>query len=389
MEGSYNVNYEGLGKISEYIDKKYPDKVKIHLDNKIKNARNIDVHVGIKKVENNFLNVSFDIEGIKTEDVEIVMEAIKNEQKYITLSSGELVKIANKSIEELVGITDSISNLKVGENKISKIKALQLAQISKNIQEELVKMDEFKDLFHKIKNRQEIEPHNINVQLFPYQKLGFNWLKNMYDIGFGGLDHVLASGDDVNMLVLDTEVYSNTGGQASKASKAGAVAKFSASGKPTKKKDLAAILMTYGNIYVAKVSMGANQNQTLKAIREAESYSGPSIIIAYSPCIEHGIKAGMGKFQTEEKLATEVGYWPIFRYDPRLAEKGKNPLQLDTRNPAWDKYEDFLLGERRYATLAAEFPEKAKELLEANLKNAKDNWNYYKRMAAMDYSAEE
>ena len=187
IEGTYNVNYEGLGKISEYIDKKYADRVKIHLENKIKNARNIDVHIGIKKVENNFLNVSFDIEGIKTEDVEIVMEAIKNEQKYITLSSGELVKIANKSIEELVGIVDSISNLKVGENKISKIKALQLAQISKNIQEDLVKIDEFKDLFHKIKNRQEIEPHNINVQLFPYQKLGFNWLKNMYDIGFGGV----------------------------------------------------------------------------------------------------------------------------------------------------------------------------------------------------------
>ena len=210
-----------------------------------------------------------------------------------------------------------------------------------------------------------------------------------YDIGFGGLDHVLASGDDVNILVLDTEVYSNTGGQSSKSSRTGAVAKFAASGKPAKKKDLAAILMTYGNIYVAKVSMGANQNQTLKAIREAEAYPGPSIIIAYSPCIEHGIKAGMGKFQTEEKLATEVGYWPIFRFDPRLAEKGKNPLQLDTRNPAWEKYEEFLLGERRYATLAAEFPEKAKELLEANLKNAKDNWNYYKRMAAMDYSIEE
>ena len=210
-----------------------------------------------------------------------------------------------------------------------------------------------------------------------------------YDIGFGGLDHVLASGDDVNILVLDTEVYSNTGGQASKSSRAGAVAKFAASGKPAKKKDLAAILMTYGNIYVAKVSMGANQNQTLKAVREAEAYPGPSIIIAYSPCIEHGIKAGMGKFQTEEKLATEVGYWPIFRFDPRLAEKGKNPLQLDTRNPAWDKYEDFLLGERRYATLAAEFPEKAKELLEANLKNAKENWNYYKRMAVIDYSIEE
>ena len=207
-EGTYNVNYEGLGKISEYIDKKYADKVKIHLDNKIKNARNIDVHVGIKKAENNFLNVNFDIEGIKTEDVEIVMEAIKNEQKYITLSSGELVKIANKSIEELVGITDSVSNLKVGENKISKIKALQLAQISKNIQDELVKMDEFKDLFHKIKNRQEMEPHNINAQLFPYQKLGFNWLKNMYDIGFGGvLADDMGLGKTLQTISLLNEIY--------------------------------------------------------------------------------------------------------------------------------------------------------------------------------------
>ena len=160
-----------------------------------------------------------------------------------------------------------------------------------------------------------------------------------YDIGFGGIDHVLASGDDVNMLILDTEVYSNTGGQSSKASPAGALAKFASSGKPVKKKDLAAILMTYGNIYVARVSMGANQNQTLKAIREAESYPGPSIIIAYSPCIAHGIKEGMGRGQHEEKLATEVGYWPILRYDPRLAEKGKNPLQLDSKDPAWDKYE--------------------------------------------------
>ena len=208
IEGTYNVNYEGLGKISEYIDKKYADKVKIHLENKIKNARNIDVHIGIKKVENNFLNVSFDIEGIKAEDVEIVMEAIKNEQKYITLSSGELVKIANKSIEELVGIVDSISNLKVGENKISKIKALQLAQISKNIQEDLVKIDEFKDLFHKIKNREEIEPNNIKVNLFLYQKLGFNWLKNMYDIGFGGiLADDMGLGKTLQTISLLNEIY--------------------------------------------------------------------------------------------------------------------------------------------------------------------------------------
>ena len=210
-----------------------------------------------------------------------------------------------------------------------------------------------------------------------------------YDIGYGGLDHVLASGDDVNILVLDTEVYSNTGGQASKSSPAGSVAKFASAGKPVKKKDLAAISMTYGNIYVARISMGANQNQALKAIREAEAYPGPSIIIAYSPCIAHGLKEGMGKSQTEEKLATEVGYWPILRFDPRLAEKGKNPLQLDSKSPAWDKYEEFLKRERRYTTLLAEFPDHAKILFEMNLKNAKDTWNYYKRMAAMDYSTEE
>ena len=210
-----------------------------------------------------------------------------------------------------------------------------------------------------------------------------------YDIGYGGLDHVLASGDDVNILVLDTEVYSNTGGQASKSSPAGSVAKFASAGKPVKKKDLAAISMTYGNIYVARISMGANQNQALKAIKEAEAYPGPSIIIAYSPCIAHGLKEGMGKSQTEEKLATEVGYWPILRFDPRLAEKGKNPLQLDSKSPAWDKYEEFLKRERRYTTLLAEFPDHAKVLFEMNLKNAKDTWNYYKRMAAMDYSTEE
>ncbi len=210
-----------------------------------------------------------------------------------------------------------------------------------------------------------------------------------YDIGYGGLDHVLASGDDINILVLDTEVYSNTGGQASKSSPAGSVAKFASSGRPVKKKDLAAISMTYGNIYVARISMGANQNQALKAIREAEAYPGPSIVIAYSPCIAHGLKEGLGKSQTEEKLATEVGYWPILRFDPRLAENGKNPLQLDSKSPAWDKYEDFLKRERRYTTLLAEFPDHAKVLFEMNLKNAKDTWNYYKRLASMDYSVEE
>lgn len=184
---TYILNYEGLSKISEIIDKKYSDKVKIHLENKIKNARNINIGIEIKKASNNFLDVNFEIEGIKPQDVEIVTEAIKKEKKFITLSSGELVKIANKSMEELLGIVDSIGNIKVGKNRISKVKALQLAQISKNIREDLEKLDEFKELFHKIKNRKEVEPKNIKVSLFPYQKLGFNWLKNMYDIGFGGI----------------------------------------------------------------------------------------------------------------------------------------------------------------------------------------------------------
>ena len=210
-----------------------------------------------------------------------------------------------------------------------------------------------------------------------------------YDIGYGGLDHVLATGDDINILVMDTEVYSNTGGQASKSTPAGSVAKFASAGKLVKKKDLAAISMTYGNIYVARISMGANQNQALKAIREAEAYPGPSIVIAYSPCIAHGLKEGLGKSQTEEKLATEVGYWPILRFDPQLSEKGKNPLQLDSKSPAWEKYEEFLKSERRYSTLLNEFPEQAKVLFEMNVKNAKDTWNYYKRLAAIDYSTEE
>ncbi|MBZ4682976.1 MAG: pyruvate-ferredoxin/flavodoxin oxidoreductase [Fusobacteriaceae bacterium] len=209
-----------------------------------------------------------------------------------------------------------------------------------------------------------------------------------YDIGYGGLDHVLASGDDINILVMDTEVYSNTGGQASKASPTGAVAKFAASGMPVQKKDLAAIAMSYGYIYVAQVSMGANQAQYLKAIREAEAYPGPSLIIAYSPCINHGIRKGMGKSQTEEKLATECGYWPLFRYNPLLEKEGKNPLQIDSKEPVWDKYDEFLMGEVRYATLMASNPERAKELFARNKEEAARRWRQYQRLASLDFSTE-
>ena len=209
-----------------------------------------------------------------------------------------------------------------------------------------------------------------------------------YDIGYGGVDHVLASGEDVNILVVDTEVYSNTGGQASKATRSGAVAKFAAAGKPVQKKDLGAITMSYGYIYVAQVSIGANQAQYLKALKEAEAFDGPSLIIAYAPCINHGIRKGMGKSIEEEKLATECGYWPIYRFNPELEKEGKNPLQIDSKEPIWDKFQSFLMGEVRYATLAKQFPERAKVLFAKNERESKAKLRHYKRLAALDYSEE-
>jgi len=199
-----------------------------------------------------------------------------------------------------------------------------------------------------------------------------------YDIGYGGLDHVIASGHDVNILVLDTEVYSNTGGQSSKATPTGAVAKFAASGKPTRKKDLGMMAMSYGYVYVASVAMGSNKNQFLKAVREAESYRGPSIIIAYSPCINHGIN--MGLTQEEEKRAVEAGYWLLYRYNPMLKEEGKNPLTLDSKEPKAD-LKEFLMGEVRYSSLTRSFPENAETLFQKAADDGKERYNFYKKMA--------
>ena len=201
-----------------------------------------------------------------------------------------------------------------------------------------------------------------------------------YDIGYGGLDHVLAMNEDINILVLDTELYSNTGGQSSKATPVGSIAKFAESGKKTKKKDLGLIAMTYGYVYVASVAMGANRNQFLKAIKEAESYRGPSLIIAYAPCINHGIKAGMGKTQEEEKRAVESGYWPLYRYDPRLAAEGKNPFQLDYQPPNGTIHE-FLMGEVRYAALVKTFPEEAAKLHKQLEESTVSRYKAYKNMA--------
>ncbi len=207
-----------------------------------------------------------------------------------------------------------------------------------------------------------------------------------YDIGFGGLDHVMASGQDINILVMDTEVYSNTGGQSSKATPVGAVAKFAASGKKIRKKDLGAMMMTYGYVYVAQVAMGANNAQYLKAVKEAESYPGPSIIIAYAPCINHGLRATMGATQAEEKKAVQSGYWSLFRYNPLLEAEGKNPFQLDSKEPEWNKFQEFLNGEVRYTSLKKSFPAQADELFAAAEENAKWRYNSYKRLAAMDFS---
>ncbi|TCW42261.1 pyruvate-ferredoxin/flavodoxin oxidoreductase [Thermohydrogenium kirishiense] len=201
-----------------------------------------------------------------------------------------------------------------------------------------------------------------------------------YDIGFGGLDHVLASGEDVNVLVFDTEVYSNTGGQSSKATPVGAVAQFAAAGKAIGKKDLGRIAMSYGYVYVAQIAMGANQAQTIKALKEAESYPGPSLIIAYAPCINHGIRLGMGCSQIEEKKAVEAGYWHLYRYNPMLKAEGKNPFILDSKAPT-ASYKEFILGEVRYSSLAKTFPDRAEALFEKAEELAKEKYETYKKLA--------
>ncbi len=202
-----------------------------------------------------------------------------------------------------------------------------------------------------------------------------------YDIGYGGLDHVLSMGDDVNVLVVDTEVYSNTGGQASKSSPTAAVAKFAASGKKMRKKDLGLMAISYGYVYVAQVAMGSNQNQYLKAVLEAENYPGPSLVIAYSPCINHGLRSGMGKSQQEAKNAVEAGYWHLYRYNPLLEKEGKNPFILDSKEPLWDKFQDFLMGEVRYTSLLKEFPDTAKELYQSAEDNAKWRYKTYQKLS--------
>ena len=206
-----------------------------------------------------------------------------------------------------------------------------------------------------------------------------------YDIGYGGVDHVLASGMDVNILIVDTEVYSNTGGQSSKATPVGAVAKFASSGKRIRKKDIGAMAMTYGYVYVAQVSFGASQMQLFNVLKEAEAYPGPSLVIAYAPCINHGIKGGMTRTQTVGKEAVACGYWHLWHYNPELAEQGKNPFVLDSKEPDWSKFREFLMKEVRYTSLLKTFPAEAEELFEAAEENAKWRYAGYQRLSKMEY----
>ncbi|MDU1443884.1 MAG: thiamine pyrophosphate-dependent enzyme, partial [Clostridium cochlearium] len=201
-----------------------------------------------------------------------------------------------------------------------------------------------------------------------------------YDIGYGGVDHVLASGEDINIFVYDTEVYSNTGGQASKSTPTAAIAKFAASGKKTRKKDLGMMAMSYGYVYVAQIAMGADKNQTIKAMQEAEAYDGPSLIIAYAPCINQGLKIGMSASQVEQKRAVECGYWQLYRFNPALKEEGKNPFSLDSKEPDWSKFQDFLMGEVRYASLKKAFPEVADKLYAKTEQDAKDRYESYRKL---------
>ncbi|MFZ3085489.1 MAG: thiamine pyrophosphate-dependent enzyme, partial [Candidatus Hydromicrobium sp.] len=199
-------------------------------------------------------------------------------------------------------------------------------------------------------------------------------------IGYGGLDHVLASGENINVLVFDTEVYSNTGGQVSKATPIGAVAKFAASGKKVKKKDLGLMVLSYGYVYVAQIAMGASQKQTIRTFLEAERYNGPSLIIAYCPCINHGIYAGMGCTQLREKQAVDAGYWHLYRYNPEMKKEGKNPFTLDSKEPT-ESFREFLMGEVRYASLTKTFPEIAKDLFGKAEEEAKSKYEKYRAMA--------
>ena len=280
-----------------------------------------------------------------------------------------------KLLKTDIGISPEFGELLIKNQELWDVVSDESKEIAKKIKkmlpEEMMSgLPEIKPLIEKV-----VELQDYLVERSIWCIGGDGWA---YDIGYGGLDHVLASNKNVNVLVLDTEVYSNTGGQASKATPTGSVAKFAAAGKRTKKKDLGRMVMTYGYVYVTQIAMGASANQAIKAMLEAEAYNGPSLIIAYSPCINHGFD--MTKTQQEEKLAVDTGYWILYRYNPLLAKEGKNPLTLDSREPKIE-YETFLENEIRYRTLQQQHPEIAEVLFPRAAKEARERYEFYKKMA--------
>ena len=288
--------------------------------------------------------------------------AVKQVRDKIASNMKEALK-GNLSAELKAAFEDWLENMDNGKGTRERVdKIIELLENEKNKNDILNEIYENKDFL---------------IKRSHWMFGGDGWA---YDIGYGGLDHVLASGEDVNVLVVDTEVYSNTGGQSSKATPTAAVAKFAASGKKTKKKDLGMMAMTYGYVYVAQIAMGADKNQTLKAIQEAEAYKGPSLIIAYAPCINHGLKGGMGKSQSEAKKAVECGYWALYRYNPELKEQGKKSFSLDSKKPTAD-FREFLMGEVRYSSLAKQFPETAEQLFEKTKKDAFDRIAGYEKLS--------
>ena len=305
-------------------------------------------------------------------------------------SARDMLKVKVESLLESVNDVDFCMVIRDWLDSYQSGKANKLAteKLIEAMEKELALFNENGD------NTRTMEQRPIFEELLEYRDyLGkkSNWVFGgdgwAYDIGFGGLDHILASGQNINVLVFDTEVYSNTGGQSSKSTPTGSTAKFAAGGKDTRKKDLAGIAMSYGNVYVAQIAMGADYNQTIKAIVEAESYDGPSLIIAYAPCINHGIRAGMNNAQQEEARAVKSGYWHLFRYNPLLKEEGKNPFSLDSKEPTLS-YEDFLTGEVRYDVLMRSNPERAKELFARAEKEAKERLQQLKKLVAL-YGTEE
>jgi len=323
---------------------------------------------------------------------------------YTTLDNGRGPAWANSLFEDNAefgfgmrhaneALRDRLQNVFVdNKDKVSKEMSDLFETWVNNRKDGDITLDVYNKLLPLVENSDEEYAKEIK-ELSNYIVKQSNWIIGgdgwAYDIGYGGLDHVIANGEDVNILVLDTEVYSNTGGQSSKSAPTGSIAKFTASGKDGKKKDLAAIAMSYGHVYVAQVSHGASQQQVLKAFKEAEAYDGPSLILAYSPCIAHKIKGGLTNSGNQAKLATECGYWPTFRFDPTLEPQGKNPFKIDSKAPNWDRYKEFLMNEARYAQLVDINPEKAEMLFEGNLSEAKRRYKMYTRYEAMDYSTEE